>query len=207
MKKTYYSYKECVDDCKVLLPKLKLYDPDTIVPIARGGLTLGHILSEAMNIRDVCVINSIHYNNTKKLDSFEIFNIPDLSKAKKVLIVDDDIKNIFVLDTALQEHDMNIDHAKNGKEALDFLKNNQNIDIVLMDIMMPIMNGYEAIKQIRKDNINIPIIAVTAKSLKDDKLKAIEVGANDFVTKPIDITLLVNLIKVWCDKNTHYLTK
>jgi xanthine phosphoribosyltransferase len=89
MKKTYYSYKECIDDCKVLLPKLKLYDPDTIVPIARGGLTLGHILSEAMNIRDVSVINSIHYDDTKKLDSFEIFNIPDLSKAKKVLIVDD----------------------------------------------------------------------------------------------------------------------
>jgi xanthine phosphoribosyltransferase len=89
MQKTYYSYKECVEDCKALLPQLKIYDPDTIVPIARGGLTLGHILSEAMDIRDVYVINSIHYDNTKKLDSFEIFNIPNLPKAKKVLIVDD----------------------------------------------------------------------------------------------------------------------
>ena len=83
MKKIYYSYEECIEDCKKLLPQIKNYQPDALVAIARGGMVLGHLLGEAMNMRKVFTLNSIHYNGSQKLDSFEIFNIPDLSSKKK----------------------------------------------------------------------------------------------------------------------------
>ena len=89
MDRKYYSYQECVRDCKVLLPQLKAYAPDALVCVARGGLTVGHLLSEALNTRDIYTINSIHYDNDKKLNSFEIFNIPNLEKFKKVVLIDD----------------------------------------------------------------------------------------------------------------------
>ena len=89
MKKTYYSYNECIQDCKVLLPMIKEYNPDALVAIARGGLILGHLLSEALNTRELYSLNSIHYEGTKKLETFAIFNIPNLAKAKKVVLVDD----------------------------------------------------------------------------------------------------------------------
>jgi CheY-like chemotaxis protein len=128
-------------------------------------------------------------------------NTDDL-KDKHVLIVDDDIKNIFVLTSALQEYDMHIDHAKNGQEAIDFLTTHSDIDIVLMDIMMPIMNGYEAMRKIRTmDKIkNIPIIAVTAKAMQQDKDEAIEAGADDYLTKPIDLEKLSAMISIWIHK-------
>ena len=123
-------------------------------------------------------------------------------KSKNVLIVDDDIKNIFVLSSALQEHDMNISHAKNGQEALDFLKENIDTDIVLMDIMMPIMNGYEAMKAIRVDDKlkHLPIIAVTAKAMEKDKQAALKSGADDYLTKPIDLEKLSSMIAMWINK-------
>jgi len=123
-------------------------------------------------------------------------------KNKNVLIVDDDIKNIFVLSSALQEHDMNISHAKNGQEALDFLKNNSDIQIVLMDIMMPVMNGYEAMEAIRKDEKlkHLPIIAVTAKAMEKDKKAALKSGADDYLAKPIDLEKLSGMMSMWINK-------
>jgi len=123
-------------------------------------------------------------------------------KNKKVLIVDDDIKNIFVLSSALQEYEMNISHAKNGQEALDFLAVNKDIDIVLMDIMMPIMDGYECMNTIRLDDSlkHLPIIAVTAKAMDKDKQKALESGADDYLTKPIDLDKLRSMILMWINK-------
>ena len=119
-----------------------------------------------------------------------------------VLVVDDDIKNIFVLDSALSEYHANVLTAYNGQEALDVLHNDANIDIILMDIMMPVMDGYEAISAIREDkNLqNMPIIAVTAKAMKEDRDKCLSTGADDFVSKPIDIESLTKLIKVWSEK-------
>ena len=123
-----------------------------------------------------------------------------------ILIVDDDIKNIFVLDAALKEFEANTFTAFNGQEALDFLtnKSNEKIDLVLMDIMMPVMDGYEAMEKIREDESikHIPIIAVTAKAMKEDREKCISLGADDYLSKPIDINILANLIKVW-SKKTH----
>ena len=89
MNKSYYSYKECLEDCKILLPKLKSYDPDALVCVARGGLVLGHLLSEAMDTRHIYAINSIHYEDNKKLDTFDIFNIPDISNFETILLIDD----------------------------------------------------------------------------------------------------------------------
>ena len=89
MNKVYYSYEDCVRDTKILAGKIKLYKPDAMIAIARGGLTLGHMLSEALNTREIYTLNSIHYDATKKLDTFEIFNIPDLTRLHKVVLVDD----------------------------------------------------------------------------------------------------------------------
>jgi CheY-like chemotaxis protein len=131
-------------------------------------------------------------------DNADINNLVD----KKVLIVDDDIKNIFVLSSALQEHDMKISHAKNGQEALDFLKEHQDIDIILMDIMMPVMDGYEAMTAIRADeNLkHLPIIAVTAKAMQKDKDAALESGADDYLTKPIALDKLSSMMAMWINK-------
>lgn len=85
----YYSYDEFKIDVNKLAKEVKGYDPDVILAIARGGMTLGHFLSEALDMRDLYSINSIHYEETKKLDTIDIFNVPDLSRAKKVLVVDD----------------------------------------------------------------------------------------------------------------------
>ncbi|MEA3315511.1 MAG: response regulator [Campylobacterota bacterium] len=141
-----------------------------------------------------------HIEDIDSLDSKD-FNKNDL-KDKSVLIVDDDIKNIFVLTSALQEFDMKISHSKNGKEALEYLENNPTTDIVLMDIMMPVMNGYEAIEAIREDkNLkHLPIIAVTAKAMQKDKDKALDSGADDYLTKPIDLEKLTSMMIMWINK-------
>ncbi len=89
LEKYYYSYDEFKDDTLLLANKLKDYNPDAILAIARGGCTLGHMISEALNTRKLYTINSIHYNDTQKLDTFDIFNIPDLSNYSKIIIVDD----------------------------------------------------------------------------------------------------------------------
>ena len=89
MKKYYYGYNEFLRDVEVLSKQIKAYKPDTLLAIARGGVTLGHFLSSALDNRRLFTINSIHYEDTKKLETFEIFNIPDLSDAKSVLIIDD----------------------------------------------------------------------------------------------------------------------
>ena len=85
----YYSYDEFKIDVNMLAKELKVYEPDVILAVARGGMTLGHFLAEALEMRDLYSINSIHYEETRKLDTIDIFNMPDLSKATKVVIVDD----------------------------------------------------------------------------------------------------------------------
>ena len=120
-------------------------------------------------------------------------------KNKTVLIVDDDVRNTFALATILEDNDMEIVSAKNGYEALDGLKTNEDVAIVLMDIMMPEMDGYEAIRQIRTQPRyrKLPIIALTAKAMKGDKAKCIEAGANDYLSKPVDTDKLISLMRVW----------
>ncbi len=115
---------------------------------------------------------------------------------KSILLVDDEMRNIFAMDSILEQYDSNIIIANNGKEALEKLTENPFIDIVLMDIMMPVMNGYETIAHIRNNPKydKLPVIAVTAKAMKGDKEKSLAAGANDYISKPIDIYKFLDLI-------------
>jgi len=118
---------------------------------------------------------------------------------KTVLVADDDIRNVFALSSILEEKSMRVIVARDGVEALEKLKKHKEIDIVLMDIMMPNMDGYEAIKKIRTDvsNKKLPIIALTAKAMKGDRNKCIDAGANDYLAKPVDTDKLVAMLRVW----------
>jgi CheY-like chemotaxis protein len=122
-------------------------------------------------------------------------------KGRKILIVDDDPRNIFVLASALEDFGAEIVEAENGNSTLKLLEQ-QKVDLILIDIMMPVMDGYKVIKKIRESKVygNIPIIAVTAKSLKDDREKCIAAGANDYISKPVDYDTLVRLVKAWISK-------
>jgi len=118
---------------------------------------------------------------------------------KKVLIVDDDVRNVFALATVLEERNMEVLAGNNGLEALALLEEHPDISIVLMDIMMPEMDGYEAMRKIRKQPQyrKLPIIALTAKAMKGDKTKCIDAGANDYLSKPVDTEKLISLMRVW----------
>jgi len=126
----------------------------------------------------------------------------DVLMNKNVLIVDDDVRNLFALTTAFEQHNIKTITAESGQEAIDILSENKNIDMVLMDIMMPEMDGYETTQKIRREhkNSNLPIIAVTAKAMKGDREKCIEAGASDYVTKPVKIDQLLSLMRVWLYK-------
>jgi HAMP domain-containing protein/CheY-like chemotaxis protein len=118
---------------------------------------------------------------------------------KKVLLVDDDARNLFAITTILEQHEMKVVYAENGQEALGKLSENDDIDIVLMDIMMPEMDGYEATRRIRANSRfeKLPVIALTAKAMQSDREKCIQAGASDYITKPVDPDQLVSLLRVW----------
>jgi hypothetical protein len=117
----------------------------------------------------------------------------------RVLIVDDDVRNIFALTSILERHQVEVLHAENGHTGIDMLLQNPGIDIVLMDIMMPGMDGYETIRAIREIDAfeSLPIIAVTAKAMKGDREKCIASGASDYIAKPVDLDQLFSLMRVW----------
>jgi HAMP domain-containing protein/CheY-like chemotaxis protein/signal transduction histidine kinase len=119
--------------------------------------------------------------------------------AKKVLVVDDDMRNIFALTSVLENHGMQVVFAENGRAAIEMLEQHRDVDIVLMDVMMPEMDGYETMRAIRKDlkYASLPIIAVTAKALKDDREKCMAAGASDYLPKPVDTDKLLELIRLW----------
>jgi CheY-like chemotaxis protein len=126
----------------------------------------------------------------------------DTFKGKKVLVVDDDIRNVFAIAQILEEREIEVLEAENGAVALEMLKSNPDIDLVLMDIMMPVMDGYETMKMIRStiETENLPIITLSAKAMKEDYQKAIDNGANDYISKPVDVQKLLSLLKIWLYK-------
>ncbi len=148
-----------------------------------------HTIKESLNEEKQHLLDSVISDDT-------------LLAKKKVLMVDDDVRNIFALSATLEEKEIDIITAQNGQEALETLQKKDDFDIILMDIMMPVMDGYEAMKEIRKIEKfkNLPIIALTAKVQKDDKQKCINAGANDYLSKPIDNKKLIHLLKVWTKK-------
>ncbi len=129
----------------------------------------------------------------------ELHDPKHVLKGKKVLLVDDDNRNSYALTKALSDSDMEVVLAENGKMAIEKLQEETGIDIVLMDVMMPVMDGYEATTEIRKKTAfkSLPIISLTAKAMPEDKAKCLEAGANDYLTKPVDIEKLLNMIQLW----------
>jgi len=126
----------------------------------------------------------------------------DVLTNKRVLVVDDDVRNLFALTTAFERYNIRTITAESGQEAMNILDENHDVDIVLMDIMMPEMDGYETTQKIRREhkNTGLPIIAVTAKAMKGDREKCIEAGASDYITKPVKIDQLLSLMRVWLYK-------
>jgi HAMP domain-containing protein/signal transduction histidine kinase/DNA-binding response OmpR family regulator len=129
----------------------------------------------------------------------ELHHSDKVLAGKKVLVVDDDIRNIFALSTVLEEHEMHVVSADNGRDAIDLLRTLRDVDIVLMDIMMPEMDGIDTMREIRKNALfkSLPIIAVTAKAMKGDREKCIEAGAWDYLSKPVDREQLLAVLRAW----------
>jgi two-component system chemotaxis sensor kinase CheA len=120
-------------------------------------------------------------------------------KDKTVIVVDDDHRNIYALKNALNKEGMNVLTAENGMQCLDLIMGTEKIDIVLMDIMMPVMDGYETMKRLRglDRHQDVPIIALTAKAMKGDREKCMEAGATDYISKPLKLDQLLSVMRVW----------
>jgi len=144
----------------------------------------------------------VNFPESNQLNTKNLYNKEAVFVTKKILLADDDSRNVYALSKILNDRGMDIIKAENGIQALELLNTHPDIDLVLMDIMMPEMDGYEAIRQIRlqKKFIHLPVIALTAKAMKDDKQKCIDAGANEYITKPIDIDRLLSLMRVWLSK-------
>ena len=121
------------------------------------------------------------------------------AKGRKVLIADDDVRNIFSITKTLELHGMEVISAIDGKDALRQMEDHKDVSVVLMDIMMPEMDGYETIRQLRRNPAyrKLPVIAITAKAMTGDREKCIEAGASDYISKPIDVDQLLSLLRVW----------
>jgi len=152
-------------------------------------LTLLHVDKKYISQENLDIINSIRLNN-------------DVLDSKKVLVVDDDVRNLFALTAVFERSNIEVITAESGREALEILNSDKRVDIVLMDIMMPEMDGYETIQIIRKEpkHKNLPIIAVTAKAMIGDRQKCIASGASDYITKPVKTDQLLSLMRVWLIK-------
>jgi signal transduction histidine kinase/DNA-binding response OmpR family regulator/CHASE3 domain sensor protein len=192
---------------------------ETIPIIVFTGKNLSH--NEEMKIKqyaDSIVVKTAH-SYQRILDEVSLFlhlvednkngrkpskyrklgELSEVLKGKTVLVADDDVRNIFSLTKALESYGVNVVSAMDGMEAFRQVETNANIDLVLMDMMMPELDGYESTKKIRKipKYRNLPIIAVTAKAMAGDREKCINAGASDYITKPVDVDQLISLLRVW----------
>ncbi len=164
--------------------------------LPKGVNSIEHLLEEV-----VTQLHIPHMNlATNKRQIIEtIRSKEDILTGRNVLIVDDDIRNLFALTTVFERFNINVITAESGQEAIQILNDNPVIEMVLMDIMMPEMDGYETTQRIRREhkNVSLPIIAVTAKAMKGDRQKCIEAGASDYITKPVKIDQLLSLMRLW----------
>ncbi|WP_051251590.1 response regulator [Psychrilyobacter atlanticus] len=178
-----YTGKEiCMDEEKKLRNKVENI-------IIKGDKSSQRLLDEIK----LFVHNVKKHKNVVTSNDYEIF------KDKKILVVDDDMRNVFALSSILEMNGIDVEIANDGIEALEKLKDMEKIDLVLMDIMMPVMDGYEAMREIRKMNEfkDLSIIALTAKAMKGDRDSCLEAGANEYLSKPIDKNKLLSLLRVW----------
>ena len=140
-----------------------------------------------------------HHDGKKPQRYDKLGALDEVLKGKTVLVADDDVRNIFSLTKSLEQHGMKVLSATDGKEALQVLSENPDVDVVLMDMMMPEMDGYESTKRIRQipRYRSLPVLAVTAKAMLGDREKCMQAGASDYISKPVDIDQLLSLLRVW----------
>ncbi len=176
-----------LDDLEKIYDKINLIISESVKPIPVSE-SPGEVMTEDHSSPD----------RAKNTDMM-ILGKDDVLNNKKVLLVDDDMRNVYATTNILEEKGMKVIVGKNGKEGIERLNKEKAIDLVLMDIMMPIMDGYEAMKEIRKDNrfAKLPIIALTAKAMKGDRALCIEAGADDYLAKPFDTEKLLSMLRVW----------
>jgi HAMP domain-containing protein/signal transduction histidine kinase/CheY-like chemotaxis protein len=132
----------------------------------------------------------------------------DILAGSKILIVDDDIRNIYSLTSVLETYGVEVLHAERGRDGIDILDQTPGIDIALIDIMMPEMDGYETMQQIRGNPhiADVPLVAVTAKAMKGDRQKCLDAGASDYIAKPVDVELMLALLRVWIGRSRNAVT-
>jgi CheY-like chemotaxis protein len=132
----------------------------------------------------------------------QLHSAEEVFKDKKIVIVDDDVRNVFALTSVLEAHGMEVLYAENGREGIELLGRTEEVDLILMDIMMPELDGYETTRAIRAEEAfkQLPLICLTAKAMKGDREKAIAGGASDYITKPVDTDQLLSLMRVWLYK-------
>ncbi len=173
--------------------KLRRYAESIII---KGAKSPERLLNEVTLFLHL-VESNLHPNKQRMIRT--AIDKEAMLEGRKVLLVDDDMRNIFSLSSVLAEKNMVVVEAENGREAIARLDEHQDIGIILMDIMMPEMDGYTAMREIRKNPrlVNIPIIAMTAKALRGDQEKCMAAGASDYISKPIEVDKLLSLIRVW----------
>lgn len=173
------------------IPSLKQARPESITS-ARKEVAAAAQLPTDPKLEN---IKQSHPQSTGESEDF-------LFQGKKILLVEDDARNVFALVKALEIKGINVTVAGNGKRCMEILQQDTNFDLVLMDIMMPIMDGFETMQAIRQDKQlqDLPIIALTAKAMKSDREKCLEAGASDYISKPINMDQLFSLMRVWLTK-------
>ncbi|GHB87089.1 response regulator [Persicitalea jodogahamensis] len=173
--------------------KLKQYADSIVVKTAHS---YQRILDEVSLFLHLVDVNSTETKTTrfKRLGDME-----EVLKGKTILVADDDVRNIFSLSKSLENYKMNVLSAVDGKDALSQLDKHKSVDLVLMDMMMPEMDGYESTRRIRANPKyrKLPVIAITAKAMTGDREKCIQAGASDYITKPVDVDQLISLLRVW----------
>src|SRR5207253_2449534 len=129
----------------------------------------------------------------------KLHNSSEVLRGRKVLVVDDDARNIFALTSVLENHEVEVVSATNGRQAIEMIESTPDLSMVLMDIMMPEMDGYETMREIRKkaEFRTLPILALTAKAMKGDREKCLDAGASDYIAKPVNTDQLLSLMRVW----------
>jgi len=200
-------FEQCESE-KINLPPVVVYTGEEIsedkyknlLNYTNSIVIKGNRSAERLFDEIILFLSSSNQNNGLSAD-LDTVSPKELFANKKILLVDDDIRNTYALSKVLKAKGMNIIIADNGQMAVDKVASEQDIDLILMDIMMPVMDGYEAIKQIREQNEHpFPIIALTAKAMADDREQCISAGANDYLTKPVETKKLLEMVKVWLNQ-------
>jgi CheY-like chemotaxis protein len=163
-------------------------------------ITIKNIKSRKHLLHDVTLfLHQMNADLSSQQEMLDALQRESFSLAgKSILIIDDDVRNIFAITSILERYKMNVTYALDGLSGITKLRGSENIDLVLMDIMMPNIDGYEAIRRIRQfpEYENLPIIALTAKAMPEDRENSLQAGASDYITKPVEVDSLLSLLRV-----------